>query len=381
MKKKILPILITLVSCIPVGFILGFSLTYFVDVEMGFLNLYLIFILAFLFAMYFNVIVHEAGHMIFGMLTGYKFSSFRIAMFMLTKSDDGKMRLKLLHIPGTAGQCLMIPPKPENGRIPYALYNAGGWMMNLIFSLIFILIVVLARLQGPLGYFLLASAAIGIPVAATNGIPMKTALIANDGANSIAAKTDEGNMSLYRTLMLAYSQTRGLRTKDMDESYFKFPTENEVKNALISSEGVNYISRTMDLGLFGDAWDQNEFLLNNATDIPGLHRKLLLLNRLYLALIAGREKSYIESICDAELIKIMKSFGRSTFGIHAVYAYEKLYRGDLAKAEKLRKSFEKATQNYPYRGEIESTIALLDRVDEQWDFWNSGNNTAKAQII
>ena len=60
-------------------------------------------------AMFFHMIVHEAGHLVFGLLTGYKFSSFRILSFLWQKEDDG-LKLKRLKVAGTAGQCLMAPP-------------------------------------------------------------------------------------------------------------------------------------------------------------------------------------------------------------------------------------------------------------------------------
>ena len=38
--------------------------------------------------MYLQLIIHEAGHLVFGLLSGYRFSSFRIGSFMLLKEND-----------------------------------------------------------------------------------------------------------------------------------------------------------------------------------------------------------------------------------------------------------------------------------------------------
>ena len=46
-------------------------------------------------ALFFHMIVHEAGHLFFGLMTGYKFSSFRIASFMWLK-ENGKLKFKRL---------------------------------------------------------------------------------------------------------------------------------------------------------------------------------------------------------------------------------------------------------------------------------------------
>lgn len=72
-----------------------------------------------------QIIIHEAGHLIGGILTGYKFSSFRIFNFMFIKEND-KLKLKKLSLAGTGGQCLMSPPEFIEGKVPYILYNLGG---------------------------------------------------------------------------------------------------------------------------------------------------------------------------------------------------------------------------------------------------------------
>ena len=60
-------------------------------------------------ALFFHMIVHEAGHLVFGLMTGYKFCSFRVASFMWLK-ENGKLKFKRLTLAGTGGQCLMRHP-------------------------------------------------------------------------------------------------------------------------------------------------------------------------------------------------------------------------------------------------------------------------------
>ena len=88
-------------------------------------------------AIFVQLIIHEAGHLVFGWLSGYQFSSFRIFSFMWVK-EDGKLRLRRLSIAGTGGQCLMSPPNMADGRIPLVLYNLGGSIMNIIAGLLFL---------------------------------------------------------------------------------------------------------------------------------------------------------------------------------------------------------------------------------------------------
>ena len=61
-------------------------------------------------AYFLQVTVHEGGHLVCGLLTGYRPLSFRIGRVLLVKLD-GRWRVRSLHIPGTGGQCLMAPPE------------------------------------------------------------------------------------------------------------------------------------------------------------------------------------------------------------------------------------------------------------------------------
>ena len=50
-------------------------------------------------ALFFHMIIHEAGHLVFGLMTGYKFCSFRVASFMWLK-ENGKLKFKRLMVAG-----------------------------------------------------------------------------------------------------------------------------------------------------------------------------------------------------------------------------------------------------------------------------------------
>lgn len=104
-----------------IGAICGFIMVWYIDNSSADTPLYQeILSLAGLFfgmyvALFFHMIVHEAGHLVFGLMTGYKFCSFRIASFMWLK-ENGKLKMKRLTLAGTGGQCLMTPPDMKDGK-------------------------------------------------------------------------------------------------------------------------------------------------------------------------------------------------------------------------------------------------------------------------
>ena len=52
-----------------------------------------------------QIIIHEGGHLIMGLIYKFKFVSFRVFQLTLIKYQ-GKYKLKNFHIQGTGGQCL-----------------------------------------------------------------------------------------------------------------------------------------------------------------------------------------------------------------------------------------------------------------------------------
>ena len=72
-----------------------------------------------------QLILHEAGHLVCGLISGYRFSSFRVGSLMLFQ-EGKRLRFKTLSIAGTGGQCLMLPPQCDDTPIPFRLYLLGG---------------------------------------------------------------------------------------------------------------------------------------------------------------------------------------------------------------------------------------------------------------
>ena len=76
------------------------------------------------FAFIIQVIIHESGHLIFGLISGYEFISFRVGSITIVK-DEGKFKIKKFNIKGTGGQCLLMPKTNNYEELNYLLYNLG----------------------------------------------------------------------------------------------------------------------------------------------------------------------------------------------------------------------------------------------------------------
>ena len=89
-------------------------------------------------AVFLQIIFHEAGHLVFGLLSGFRMVSFRVANIILVRHDEG-WQFGRFSIAGTGGQCLMEPKiddVKDAHQMPYAWYLAGGVIANVVVAIV-----------------------------------------------------------------------------------------------------------------------------------------------------------------------------------------------------------------------------------------------------
>ncbi len=136
-------------------------------------------------AIFLQIIIHEAGHLLFGLMNGYGFSSFRVGSFMWVK-EGGRIKFRRFSLVGTGGQCLLIPPKMKDGKYPYVLYNLGGSIINMVSALLFAGLALLGRNINILSQMLMMLAVVGVAYALINAIPLQLEAVNNDGYNAFS---------------------------------------------------------------------------------------------------------------------------------------------------------------------------------------------------
>ena len=321
-----------------------------------FLALMLIWMYASIFL---QVIIHEAGHLIFGLMTGYKYLSFRVASLIWVK-DNGKLRLKRLSIAGTGGQCLMTPPEAADGKPPFALYNMGGVIINIVSGLLFLGLYLLCKDIMYLSSMLLILSIIGFAFALLNGVPLKLKMLNNDGSNTLMFKKDPKSIhAFYTQLRIAEQTSLGVRLKDMPEEWFIAPAAEEMKDIMSASLGMYAYGRLMDNLLFDEAKQAMDKLLE-VDALAGLHRHLLTCDKIFYELIGENRKEVLEQMLDKKQKQFMKAMKSYLTVLRTEYAYALLADKDPAKAEKILAKFNKISKTYPYPSDIESERELLD---------------------
>ena len=307
-----------------------------------------------------QLIIHEIGHLVFGLASGYKFGSFRILSFMLIRDED-KMKLKKLTIAGTGGQCLMTPPDMVDGKLPVLLYNLGGSLMNIIFGGVFVALHFALEQYPLISTIMLMGALIGFALALMNGIPMRMGEVDNDGYNAFSLGKNKEAMRAFWVQMKVNQQiSRGVRLRDMPEEWFVLTSDEAMKNSMVASLGVFACNRLMDMGKLDEADKLMEHMLSIPSGIVGIHRRLMVCDRIFVELVGENRADVIEKMLDKEQLKFMKTMKNFPSVLRTEYALALLKNKDSVKAESLRGMFEKIAASYPYQSDIHSERVLMD---------------------
>lgn len=360
--QKNLAMLLTMLT----GAVCGILIVKFVDFSAYYgsgsqiLLRFALFMLMMYISIYAQLVIHEAGHLIFGLATGYGFSSFRIGSLMWLKTGEG-IKLKKLSIAGTGGQCLMTPPDMKDGRIPFVLYNLGGSLMNLITSLLCLGLYPLLRENAVLSALPLMCMFMGLALAITNGIPMRMGNVDNDGYNALSmGKKPQALRAFWVQLKINELTAAGVRLRDMPEEWFALPDSADMANSMCSSIAVFAANRLMDAHRFDEAEALMASLTADSSSIPGIYSGLLLCDRIYCELTGRNRPEQLEKFCGKGQKKFMKSMKNYPSVLRTEYSYALLSEKDENKAEKLLKRFDKAAVRYPHPSELEGERELME---------------------
>lgn len=319
-----------------------------------------------LFVMYagifLHLIIHEAGHLVFGLLSGYRFCSFRVFSFMWI-CRNGSLSFHRHSLAGTGGQCLMAPPDLQNGRIPVFLYNMGGSLLNLIFSLLFLLPCLFLSSSTLLFTSFLILAIVGTAIAAMNGIPLRMGMVDNDGYNAFSLRHNpEAMQAFWLQMKIAEYTTQGLRLRDMPDEWFTLPDITAMQNGLVAAQGVYAANRFMDSGDYKKAREWMIFLLHAETGMADVYRYLLTCDCILLELLGEMRQNILHSLQTPAFIRFLSQMKTHPAVLRTQYALAMLSENNFEKAESVYNRFERQISTYPYAGEVESELELISLI-------------------
>lgn len=361
MKKKlgkIVGVACYLIVCFFIGF---FGAFLFQDVVLETDHVLLFVIVTFIciyLSMFMHIIIHECGHLIFGLMTGYKFLSLRFLNVMLIK-ENGKFKIKKYSLAGTQGQCILTPPDTYSENIPYLLYHLGGCINNLIFSTIAFILIFSLNLNIYIDSFLAVFFIIGITLAVLNGVPLKLGILTNDGSNAYELhQYPQSRYAIYQQMKISELQMLGQRLKDMPESLFEMPSKEDWKLPMCFGICVMNEERLLDSGHLDAAFELSKELMNSVERIPDIYRNILINNQICYYLL-NNQKEEANKLLDKKFKKFQKAMRTNPSFIRTKYACHLLLENNEKEANKDLLFLEKITKDYPIPSEIEGEKELI----------------------
>ncbi len=367
MKRKTLENIFTIVAFLVAAFFIGFAsvqvVSYakeFIVLESVLLNNIFWFAVVFLsiyLVIMVQIIIHEAGHMIGGLLTGYRFLFFRIGSTTLVRTDS-RFKIRKLKVPGTGGQCIMVPPEMKYGDYPVVIYNLGGGLLNLIVSLISIIIFKTYNLNPAITGLLEIFAIVGIYSGIVNLVPLK--VINNDGANIFYLKNDlEERIALHKILNDEVDLINGKEV----EGYTINIDEVDFSKTFIQGLFINKMEDRFYKMEFEEAKFIGEKLLEKAK-MNMIFEFMVKITLSTVYLLEGNHEKTNEFLKDKSLRKYLKN--KFVLQIEILnYAKERILEGK--DGEKFRKRIEKMKDKYIYSSHMKAAFKIMDKIDEVAD--------------
>lgn len=304
------------------------------------------------------VLAHETGHLAGGLLSGYKFVSFRIFRFTIIKAD-GRYRLKRFAVSGTGGQCLLMPPDRPLKRIPVVLYNSGGVIANVLILFAFM---PLLWIDG--GAFLYEFVVIflftDVIIILMNGVPMNVGNVGNDGYNALLLRRSEASKrGIVTQLRVNAMIQNGVRPKDMPAEWFVVADDFDYGNSLELSIPVMAMSRLVDEMKYDEALRGFESLYEHRSEMMRLFAYEIACELVFLRLITG-DVSGAKSLYDKDLKKYIDDY-RSVMSSkeRILCAMALIGEQNRAKAVGIYDDLYARKDSYLLQGEVKSDLALM----------------------
>ena len=311
-----------------------------------------------------NLIIHELGHLLGGLLTGWKFVFFSIFKLAFVKRN-GNIQVVKCKPNGLNGSVALSPPQLKNDMIPYKGYFFSGALMNILvagicFPLFFHFashMTFLARTFLVIGLLSLDGIANLVPILGAN---------ATDGYQllTLGSKQNiEARLNFWRASRLSALTVDGCPPRDIPTSYF---------------QGITSTSRINDMYSFGVALAKYLHLFDKGEEEKALlylqdlqelvatpYRPQVNIYLLFHELIGECREEEVNRLYTEEIQKIARAY-RFDIGVQRVlYAYARLFAKDTQMAKEQLEAFHKARTRYAINfGSIALEEELIVRIDK-----------------
>ena len=305
------------------------------------------------------IAIHEAGHLVCGMLTGYRFVSFRLFNLTFIRLN-GKLCIKRFAVSGTGGQCLLAPPDLPIEKIPIVWYNLGGIIANVI-ALLPVLPLLWIHVHPFIPEFAVIFTIVDLFLIITNGIPMQMGGIGNDAYNIWRLLKDKKSKPgmVFQLRCNALIQ-EGVRPKDIPDEWFEADKDTDYRNPLEVSIPLMAATRLIDLMKWEDAHNNFENLYSHKSELMPLYTTEIACELVFTSLVTGRTNRAKE-LYDTRLERYIETYRKVMSSKERISFAISLYLdNDINKARTIYNTLLKRRNGYLLQGEVKSDLAIME---------------------
>ncbi len=311
-----------------------------------------------------HIIVHEGGHLVGGLLTGYRFVSFRIFSLTLLRRD-GRYIVRRFNIPGTGGQCIMLPPEGDAAKVPFVIYNAAGVAANILLTAAAVPYFFIHSADSGMFAFLLALFIViaGLWTTIINGIPMKINGMCNDADNIRLMLRDMQVRRHFVLQLRAHALCQnGMRPKDFPPEWFNIPDSCEEYGLINVVTDMFAVAREIDRADYSRAHTMLTAIRDRCPTLPDMYEKEIDCELAFTSLMLGYEDGARALLTPDLTAYIRRTVSYSSSKPRLLCTIALHLEHDSQKAATILRDTETQRDRYIMRGEAEADICAMRRM-------------------
>ena len=270
-----------------------------------------------------QIVLHEGGHLLFGLLSGYRFVSFRI--------------------------------------FNWTLYHWGGVIVNMSVALLAFVVWYVVEDPSPLlAQFLVMMCFAGVSLGLLNGIPFKRG-ITNDAANvRLMRKYPKSKKAMIVQLRVNACIQEGIRIKDMPEEWFAWVDDIDYGEPMQLNIRLLQVGRLLDLGQMEEAYVALEEIARHKGEMIGLLAKEVVCELIYLDLVTGHNR-WADTLYTKEIELYVRQYRVLMSSKQRFLCAWALYKErDREKALAIYENVVQKQTQYLLQGEVKMDIAMME---------------------
>lgn len=329
---------------------------------------------------YVLALVHEAGHMIGGWISGLRFYSVSVAGWSLVRRG-GTLRWGYDATPGAAGLCSMVTDQSPG---PFVLNILCGPLVTLLQGCVCAYLA--AHVCRPYGtgvlwHILLTMLAVqGIVAAVVNLIPQRYAGGMNDGMHLWLLSHDRDCREAWEQMgCIAWAEYQGLTRQDMPVELFEHPPVASDMNPFAADLVVQRLAWLLGRQDYPAVLDLCRALLEAEVEFSPLQFLGVVRTGALCEAMLGEPGPLCRRMQDKDMVRLMQFTRRTRGTILTWYALAKLVSRDEQAVGQHREAYARAAARSPYYESVQSDEKFMALIDARAAALAEGHDEGSAE--